>query len=95
MQSVLTHKARDLRPQTRAALEAEFGRRFQDDEEVSIMAFSPHEAPAGEARREVVRRLEEHFERMDQKTKDIPEEEIDEILTEAMRSVRPGYRERR
>jgi len=95
MPSVLTHKASDLKPLTREVLESEFGRRFQDDEEVSIMAFRPHEPPAEEARRQAGARLEQHFQRMDARTKDIGEDEVDDIVIEAMRSVRPGYRERR
>jgi len=95
MHSVLTNKASDLKPHTREVLESEFGRRFQDDEEVSIMAFRPHETPSAEARQEAAARLEQHFERMDARTADIPEDEIDEIVIEAMRSVRPGYQERR
>jgi hypothetical protein len=93
MHSVLINKASDLKPHTREVLESEFGRRFRDDEEVSIMAFLPHEAPTDEARREAAARLEQHFERMDERTADIPEEEVDEIVIEAMRSVRPGYQE--
>ena len=41
-------------------------------------------AIAGELRR--------YFAKTDEKTKDIPESEQDEILAEAIRSVRPGYR---
>ena len=92
--SVLIQRASQLRPQTRAALEAELGRRLQDDEEVSIMAFAPHQAPTGEARREAARRLEEHLARIDEKTKSVSEAEIEDALDEAFRSVRPGYRER-
>jgi hypothetical protein len=92
--SVLIHKAAELRPQTRAALEAELGRPLQDDEEVSIMAFLPHAAPMGETRREAARRLEEHLTRIDEKTKSVPEGEIEDALDDALRSVRPGYRER-
>ena len=94
MSSVLIHKATELKPQTRAALEAELGRRLQDDEEVSIMAFVPHQAPTGEARREASRQLEEHLRRMDEKTRSVPEVEMEDALDEALRSVRPGYRER-
>ena len=94
MPNILIHKASELKPQTRAAVEAELGRSLQDDEEVSIMAFVPHEAPTGEARREVGRKLQEHLNRIDQKTKGLPEEEMDQALNEALRSVRPGYRER-
>jgi NADH:ubiquinone oxidoreductase subunit B-like Fe-S oxidoreductase len=94
MGNVLIHKASELRPQTRAALEAELGRSLGDDEEISIMAFVPHDTPTGEARTVAVRELQEHFNRIDQKTKTAPEEEREEALNEALRSVRPGYRER-
>lgn len=46
------------------------------------------------ARKQGVRGLEEHFNRIDQKTKDIPDKEMKEALDEALRSVRPRYRER-
>ena len=50
MPNVLIYKARALKPQTRAAVEAELGRALKDDEDVSIMAFGTHDAPAIEAR---------------------------------------------
>ncbi len=37
MSNVLIHKARELKPQTRAAVEAELGRSLKDDEDVSII----------------------------------------------------------
>jgi hypothetical protein len=95
MPNVLIHKASELKAQTRVVLEAELGRSLQDDEEVSIMAFSPRAAPTGEARREAARKLQEHFNRIDQKLKEAPEEEVEAALNEALRSVRPRYRERR
>ncbi len=94
MQNVLIHKASELRPETRAAVEAELGRSLQDSEEVSIMAFVPHEAPTGEARAETSANLQQHLNRIDQKTKCGPEGETEKALNEAIRNVRPGYRER-
>lgn len=93
MSSVLIHKASEMRPQTRAALEVELGRSLGDDEEVSIMAFEPHPTPTEDARKQTVRGLEEHFNRIDQEVKRGSAEEMDEALDEALRSVRPGYRE--
>ncbi len=95
MPDVLVHKARELKPQTRAAIEAELGRALRDDEEVSIAASAVEETSTGGSRPAALRRLEAHYARMDEKTKDIPEEEIEQILLEAIRSVRPGYEERR
>ena len=94
MPNVLIHKASELKAETRVALEVELGRSLQDDEEVSIMAFSPHDAPTGEARREAGHKLEDHFNRINQKLKGACADETEEALDEALRSVRPGYRER-
>jgi len=95
MHSVLVRQADDLRPETRAALGAEIGRPFQGNERVVILAFPEPDALTDQEHQAVIRRLEERFTRADERTKDIPEAEWDEILLEAMRSVRPGYQERR
>jgi hypothetical protein len=92
--SVLIHKVSEMKPEMRAALEAELGRPLSVHEDVSIMAFEAHPAPVGEARSQAANVLQEHFDRIDQKTKEIPEEEVEETLDEALRSVRPRYRER-
>src|SRR5260370_8628274 len=89
MCSVLIHKANELKPQTRAAVEAELGRSLNDDEDVIIMAFSPHEAPTGEARREAGERLEEYFKRIDNFPSNVTEEKAETALSEAHKEVRP------
>jgi hypothetical protein len=94
MPSLLIHRASELKTETRVALEAELGRSLQDDEEVSIMTFVPHAAPTGEAHLEAGRNLQDHFHRIDQKLKGASPEEMEESLDEAIRNVRPGYRER-
>jgi len=93
MPNVLIHKARELRPQTRAAVEAELGRSLKDDEDVSIMAFSTHEAPAGEARQRAGEKLESYLERADKQRAGVSAEEAEAALQEALKNVRPGYRE--
>jgi hypothetical protein len=45
MHDALLHKAKEFKPATRAALEDELGRPLQDDEEVSILTYVPHDAP--------------------------------------------------
>ena len=94
MPSLLIHRASELRTETRAALEVELGRSLQDDEEVSIMTFVPHAAPTGEAHKEAGRNLQDHFHRIDQKLKGASPQQTEEALDEAIRNVRPGYRER-
>jgi hypothetical protein len=75
-------------------LKAELGRSLQDDEEVSIMTFVPHAAPTGQAHLYAGRNLQDHLIRIDQKLKGASPQEIEESLDEAIRNVRPGYRER-
>lgn len=47
-----------------------------------------------DSREVVLRRLEAHYARTDEKTKDIPEQEMKRSCFEAIRSVRPHYEER-
>jgi hypothetical protein len=93
MPNVLIHKAKELKPQTRAAVEAELGRSLKDDEDVSIMAFATHEAPVGDARARASEKLESHFKKIDKKTANVAEQDAEAALQEALRNVRPGYRE--
>jgi len=93
MSNVLIHKARELKPQTRAAVEAELGRSLKDDEDVSIMAFATHEAPVGEARSLAGQKLETYFKRIDKQTATVTEEDAESALQEALKKARPGYRE--
>jgi hypothetical protein len=94
MRSVSIHRARELKPQTRSAVEAELGRELRDDEDVSIMAFSNHEAPAGEAQRAAKAKLAEYFSRVDARENAPSEADVDAAVAEAMKDLRPGYRER-
>jgi hypothetical protein len=95
MPNILIHKASELRPETRTAVEAELGRSLQDGEEVSIMAFVAHDAPTGQARAEADRNLQGHLSRVDHTTASVPEKDLEDTLDEALRSVRPRYRERK
>ncbi len=89
MPNVLIYKARALKPQTRAAVEAELGRSLKDDEDVSIMAFGTHEAPADEARPRAGERPEGSFRRNDKKTASGSSETAEAALQEALKKVRP------
>jgi hypothetical protein len=95
MQQSSLHSARKLSPPVRSALEQLLGRALSDDEAISVRAYLPHEAPSPEQQRAMAGELRHYFAKIDAKTKDIPESEQEEILDEAIRSVRPGYRSAR
>jgi hypothetical protein len=91
MSNILIHKANELKPATRAALKAELGRSLGDDEDVSIMAFAPHDPPIDEARLEAGRKLEDYFAKIDSRRPGEPHEEAEAALKEALTKARKGY----
>jgi hypothetical protein len=95
MSNILIHKANELKPATRAALEAELGRSLGDDEDVSIMAFPAQDPPVDEVRIEAVRKLETYFARIDGRKAGAHDEEAEAALDDALKKARPGYRERK
>jgi len=79
----------DLPPDAREALERLLGRPISQDERISILTYKRDEAPPAEVKEAA---LSELWARIDEKLSAVPDVEMDEIVDEAMRSVRPGYR---
>jgi hypothetical protein len=92
MQNVTMSWARDLSAPVKAALENLLGRPLQDDELVSLRVYKSHEAPLGEARRDAARTLEEQLDRMAGKVKDVPQNEFETAIDEALEQARPKRR---
>lgn len=92
MQNISIQKTEDLSTAVRAALESLLGRALEADEEISIMAFRPHEAAQGPVREQLAQRLNEQMDAMAERASDASDDELDEILDDAMRSTRPAYR---
>jgi hypothetical protein len=82
----------EIPPEAYEAIEKLLGRPAGENERISIQTHGLDEAPPDEVRHANLNDLKALFARSDEKTKDIPDEEVDEILDEAMRSVRPKYR---
>jgi hypothetical protein len=76
-------------------LEQLLSRALSDDKAISVRAYQLHEAPSPEQQRAIAGELRRYFARIDERTKDIRESEREEILDEAIRSARPGYRPKR
>ncbi|HLI85779.1 MAG TPA: hypothetical protein VKV17_17830 [Bryobacteraceae bacterium] len=77
-------KAGELTPPIREAFESVLGRRLGDDEAVSIHAYPPRPAPTGQERADAYRRLLEAGEKFAQRVKNVPEQEIDAAVDEAV-----------
>ena len=88
MGDIAIHKANELPSDTRRAVERVLGRVLEPDEEVSIMAFSPHDAPTGEARQRLARQLEDRITRTAESVRDVPDNEQEAAIDEALHHVR-------
>jgi hypothetical protein len=88
MGDIVIHKANELPSDARRAVERVLGRVLEPDEEVSIMAFSPHDAPTGEARQKLARQLEDRISRTAESVRHVPDDEQEAAIDEALNHVR-------
>jgi hypothetical protein len=84
----MTRKARDLSPDQRAAIESLLGRQVQEDEDISVRATP---ALSDQRRRELADQLRAYFAEVDARRNPGSEEDVEDIITEAIRSSRPDY----
>ena len=88
MQNVSIQRASELPPHVKSAVEQLLGRPIAPNEQVTIAALPPQQVPASETRAEFVRELEAYLDRRAEKVKDVPDEEIDAAIDEAVDHVR-------
>jgi hypothetical protein len=88
VENIAIRRADELSSDARRVVEQVLGRTLRQDEEVSIMAFSPHEAPTGEARQALAPQLEDRIARTAEGARGVPEEEQDAAIDEAVNHVR-------
>jgi hypothetical protein len=87
----MIRNAKDLSPDQKTVLESLLGRRILADEAISVRAIEPP-ALSEQRRQEQSQQLRNYFAEVDARRKPGSAEEAEEILTEAIRSTRPGYR---
>ncbi|MGH9433529.1 MAG: hypothetical protein ACRD3T_18520 [Terriglobia bacterium] len=87
MQNNVIHKVHELSPDAREAIERVLGRPLREEEEVSIMAFAPHEAPEGRDRQTLARKLEQRIKKTTKRVKNAPDEQVEEVINEAVNHV--------
>ena len=88
MENIAIQKAGELPSEARRAVEQVLGRALAHDEEVSIMAFSPHMAPTGEARQALARQMEDRIAKTAERVQDVSSDEQDAAIDEAVNYVR-------
>jgi hypothetical protein len=88
MGDIAIHKANELPSDARRAVERVLGRVLEPDEGVSIMAFSPHDAPSGEARQTLACQLEDRIARTAESVRHVPDAEQEAVINEALNHAR-------
>ena len=86
----MIHKAKDLSPDQKAAVESLLGRQILEGEAVSVRAFDPP-VLSDKRRQEIVDSLKRYFAQVDSNSRSVSAEQAEEALNEAMRSSRPHY----
>ena len=92
----MLHDVKDLSPEQRRAVENLLGRAVAEDESVSIRGIRPSaiipSRLSSEDRKEALGKLRGYFAKVDARRTPVSEAEEEEIINEALRSTRPGYR---
>ena len=86
----MIHKARDLSPDQKAAVESLLGRQILEGEAVSVRVLEPP-VLTDQRRQEILDSLKRYFAQVDANSRSVSAEDADEAITEAMRSTRPQY----
>jgi hypothetical protein len=79
----------ELTPNQKAAIEELLGRQLLDRDAISVHTLS---VPTAEERLAATEKLRKFLQNTERPRPSCSEEELEDTLTEAMRSVRPSYR---
>jgi hypothetical protein len=88
VQNISIQKASELPPGVKSPVEQFLGRPIDADEEVSVAAVPSQHFPSSENRAIVARELEGFLNRRAEKTKHVPDGEIEMAVDEAVDHVR-------
>jgi len=88
----MVHKVKDLSAEEKSALEKLLGHAISEHENISVRVLPSTSGVSPERRRQILDGLSAHFAKIDSQRKPASSQEADEVLNEALRSTRPGYR---
>ena len=90
MENIAVNMVSDLSHPVRAAIEDMLGRALRDDEQVSVMAFGAHAAPAGVMRSASADHLKVAMDALAAKALPVDAQDLEDAFEEAMDHVRPS-----
>jgi hypothetical protein len=84
------HKADELAPDDRLLVERWLGRPVSDDETISVNAYRPHAAPAGNESEVLWQEIMTQAREIGSRVPDANEDEVDALIDEAFAAARGG-----
>jgi hypothetical protein len=85
----MVHHVRDLSVDQRLAIESLLGRPLREEESVTVRpSLILKEAPVGEERVRAAQKLKGHLDLLAARVKDVPEDEIERAVDEAIENIR-------
>ena len=88
MDNMSVSKFKDLETVAKQWVQRMLGRTLTDDEEVAVMAFPPHDAPAQHQREQTARKMDRILDKSSANLADVSEKRFDEAIDEAMDTER-------
>lgn len=89
MQNVAVRTMKDLDENARQWVQNVFGHQLREEDQIiTLLVFPPHPAPAPDARQQAAARLEKVMDAAAAKAKNIPDDEFDAAVDDAMDHVR-------
>ncbi|HKW76825.1 MAG TPA: hypothetical protein VJN64_14940 [Terriglobales bacterium] len=90
----MIHRAKDLSREQKTALEALLGRALSEEENISIRVIRTPSGISTKRRSEILAHLRALFTEIDRQHDSARPDQAEQIITEALRSTRPGFRSR-
>ncbi len=88
----MIHKAKDLSPDQRKAVEALIGQTLSEQDHVSVRRLRPPANVSPDRRQATLVGIDQFFARIDSQRQPASAEEANAIIDEALRLTRPDYR---
>jgi hypothetical protein len=88
----MIHKAADLSEDQKLAIESLIGQRLSEQDNISVRRLPEPPELSAERRKEIADGLRRHFAQVDAQRQPMPAEEAEDVINEALRSVKPGFR---
>ena len=82
--------AKDLSPDQKMAIEDLIGQQLSEQDNISVQRLTPPHLTASR-RQDIVDGLSRHFAQVDAQLQPSSDDEAEEIINEALRSVKPNY----